>query len=296
METSQLEQLVRSSLAQVYAAPVVRVDDDRVLVLGGKALERARNSAQDAGLDRADERVDAIDFAVLPWYAVPAAGMQLWRQHGSAGSTGEMVTELLDGDPPVQVIAAHESWQLIRTIDGATGWLAPEAANEVAHTDQVAAPGADVMTLPGEFNSDAFAATCETFVGVPYRWGGVAPAGVDCSGLVQRAAYMSNQCWLPRHSTHLMHIGQRVAPSAMSRGDVLVLRRDMSTIEEDAPVPSRSVGGRHPMHVAVALDTGTVVHASRDAWSVITEPASALRERYRVLAVRRLGTSGGGVA
>jgi hypothetical protein len=41
--------------------------------------------------------------------------------------------------------------------------------------------------------------------------------------------------------------------------------------------------------VAIALSADEVLHASRDAMRVVREPLARLRERYRVLGVRRLG-------
>jgi hypothetical protein len=45
------------------------------------------------------------------------------------------------------------------------------------------------------------------------------------------------------------------------------------------------------MHVAIALSADEVLHASRDAMRVVTEPLASLRERYRILGVRRLGAA-----
>lgn len=282
-----LEQIIRAALSDRYAAPVMRRDGDRIAVLDGRPLATARDRARELGVADADTRVVAIDVATLPWQEVPQGGLTLWRQHGLAGDEGERVTELAGGDPHVQVVAAHDGWQLVRTLDGAMGWLAPEAP-ELA--DAVAAPVVEADTA---VDRDAFAAVAETFLDVPYVWGGTTRAGVDCSGLVQRCAWSVARCWLPRHSTALLRAGTRVSPSGIDRGDVLVLRRDMSTV--DAAPSGAGDGERvHPMHVAVATDRATVVHASRDSWRVVREDLAQLRERYRVLSVRRLGEVTGG--
>jgi hypothetical protein len=291
---TELARVVREALREVYAHPIVRdVDDERVAVLGGKAIERARDAAVTAYGAAAAERVVELDVSSLPWFAVPAAGLQLWREHGKRGVDGEMVTELELGDPPVQVVVDIDGWSLIRTYDGAQGWI--------VQTQLEPTTGAFFtnFTPTGTIEDEVL-----TFLDVPYVWGGTTSQGVDCSGLVQRAAWRTSKQWLPRHSRALLQVGERVSPSNVSAGDVLVLKRDPRTVEAEraAQLAARqaeqertgAVGPTgpavHPMHVAVAVSPTEVVHASRDAMRVVREPLDSLLERYRVLGVRRITT------
>jgi len=295
METAlpPLETLVREALAARYAAPVVRLEGAHVEVLGGKALELARAHVRAAGYEDAEAAVRPLDPSRRPWLAVPAGGLQLWRQHGALDDEGELVTEFEAGDPPVRALAEFEEWQLVQGADGATGWLAPEHAPALLAGPPAAAPA---MRADGNLDPDAVVREVQALMGTPYVWGGTTARGMDCSGLVQRAVWRAGGVWLPRHSTALLEVGERVAPSAVQRGDVLVLRR--KPVDPAAPAPAREPlpphGGPavHPMHVAVAVSAEGAVHASRDAWQVIAEPLDSLRERYRVLGVRRLGGTG----
>lgn len=282
-----LEQLVRTALRECYAAPVVRRDGTTVRVLAGKPLELARRAAAEAGVSAVEEQVLPLDLDALPWSRVPVAGLRLWRQHGLAGERGEMVTDLEHQDPPVRVIAELDGWTLVRAYDGATGWLAP--APEGCTLEAAPAPPVDLADRP--VRGTRLAEVARGFLGTPYVWGGTTVRGIDCSGLAQRAAWVAGGAWLPRHSTALLRAGRRVSAKRIDAGDVLVLRRKAQTRvprAADEPLPAHGGPAVHPMHVAIAIDAETAVHASRDAWSVVQEPLTTLTQRYRVLSVRRL--------
>lgn len=271
---------LRGKLREWYDVPVVRVCDEWVEVPAGNAVRRAHEVS---GAEEA--LIRPIDLSTLPWIRIPVSGLRLWRHHGQAGDeAGELVTELLAGDPPVQVVIEHDGWALVSAADGATGWVEP--ATDL--TQLAARPSAILRYVD---HPTRIADMAEEFIGVPYRWGGSSKAGVDCSGLVQRSAWMAGGAWLPRHSRHLLHVGRRVALTGLQRGDVLVLKNTGARpSEQSSPDPGTTMGGPavHPMHVAIAVSSDEVLHASRQAWAVVREPLDSLLTRYRVLGVRRL--------
>jgi cell wall-associated NlpC family hydrolase len=116
----------------------------------------------------------------------------------------------------------------------------------------------------------------EHFAGTPYLWGGVTPAGVDCSGLVQ-TTFAARGISLPRDSGQQAECGVSVPLDAIRPGDLLFFRGEV------AP---------RITHVAFAGDGDTLVHSSVANGEMVVEPwlpgtrAAALRER--LIAVRRL--------
>jgi cell wall-associated NlpC family hydrolase len=81
-----------------------------------------------------------------------------------------------------------------------------------------------------------------TQIGTPYAWGGAAPGGFDCSGLVMWAFQQAGIA-LPHSSQALAHGGQPVALSDLQPGDVLTFYSDAS-------------------HAGIYIGDGLMVHSS----------------------------------
>jgi peptidoglycan DL-endopeptidase CwlO len=81
-----------------------------------------------------------------------------------------------------------------------------------------------------------------TQVGAPYAWGGAAPGGFDCSGLVMWAFQQAGIA-LPHSSQALAHGGQPVSLSDLQPGDVLTFYSDAS-------------------HAGIYIGDGLMVHSS----------------------------------
>jgi hypothetical protein len=276
LSPQSLEDTVAAALRERYGVPVIRRENGQLQVLAGKPYQLARDAGEQAGF--APSSVVPIDLDGLPWFTVPEGGMELWRVHGSQE---ELATQLVPGDPPVQQVAEHERWHLVRAADGAMGWVPASHMEGVVRVDAPALAEVPV-------DADRFVEAALELLETPYRWGGTKSAGIDCSGLVQRSAWTAAQRWLPRHSTALLRVGERVAPSEVARGDVLVLRSqpDAPKAEYEPSIEGGPADAK--MHVAIAEDSDTAIHASRDAWRVMREPLSELLQRYTVLGVRRL--------
>lgn len=120
-----------------------------------------------------------------------------------------------------------------RTALAAPGPPPPPAAMAAA-----AAPGPDALPPgggqpggpgagPGSGQGAIAVQAALTRVGDPYSWGGAAPGGFDCSGLVMWAFQQAGIA-LPHSSQALAHGGQPVALSDLQPGDVLTFYSDAS--------------------------------------------------------------------
>jgi peptidoglycan DL-endopeptidase CwlO len=94
-----------------------------------------------------------------------------------------------------------------------------------------------------------------TQVGAPYSWGGAAPGGFDCSGLVMWAFQQAGIA-LPHSSQALAHGGQPVSLSDLQPGDVLTFYSDAS-------------------HAGLYIGDGLMVHSSTYGVPVRVVPMNA---------------------
>jgi cell wall-associated NlpC family hydrolase len=85
--------------------------------------------------------------------------------------------------------------------------------------------------------------TATSMIGQPYRFGGAAPGGFDCSGLVVYAA-ASAGILMPRTAAEQLEFGSKVRRAEMQAGDLVFMH----------------LSGKE-LHVAIALDRQLFVHA-----------------------------------
>ncbi len=90
-------------------------------------------------------------------------------------------------------------------------------------------------------------------IGVPYRWGGMSPAGFDCSGLVKYSYSRAGKV-LPRTAADMFYTkGYRV--SSLQAGDLMFF----------APTKAS-----RPTHVAIYIGAGRMIMASSSKGVMIT--------------------------
>ena len=107
---------------------------------------------------------------------------------------------------------------------------------------QPGGPGPGFGGAPGSGQGALAVQAALTQVGAPYAWGGAAPGGFDCSGLVMWA-FQQAGIGLPHSSQALAHGGQPVSLSDLQPGDVLTFYSDAS-------------------HAGLYIGDGLMVHSS----------------------------------
>ncbi|MGW2513653.1 C40 family peptidase [Streptomyces scopuliridis] len=100
------------------------------------------------------------------------------------------------------------------------------------------------------------------YMGTKYVWGGAAPGGFDCSGLVQYV-FGKNGVNLPRVTYDQINVGESVQPNKLRPGDLVFFDTD------------RKRSG--PDHVGIYMGGGKFIHAPRPGAGV---KVSSLSEGY----------------
>jgi cell wall-associated NlpC family hydrolase len=129
-----------------------------------------------------------------------------------------------------------------------------------------AAPAADHAPTPAQIMID----TATSMIGQPYRFGGSAPGGFDCSGLVAYAAANAG-IRVPRTAAEQMAFGQPVARTELLPGDLLFMH----------------LSGKE-LHVAIALDRQLFVHAPSSGGRVRVDSLLAPPYAKGFIAARRV--------
>jgi cell wall-associated NlpC family hydrolase len=104
------------------------------------------------------------------------------------------------------------------------------------------------LTPVGIVRGDPAAVAVE-HLGAPYVWGGRDSTGLDCSGLVQQA-FAACGFGCPRDTDQQQALGEPAPTDALARGDLVFWRG----------------------HVAVMVDSQTIVHANAHHMAVAIEP------------------------
>lgn len=239
-----------------------------------------------ADLRRAPDPATGIDTQLLFGEPVTVFDVRdgwAWVQSGRDGYVGYLDAEALDGpigkpthqvaalqtflypepDMKTPVLAALSMTSLVRVVGERDGYAEAAGAGWVFHEHLAALDAHD----------RDHAATALRFRGLPYRWGGKATAGLDCSALVQMALHRAGvEC--PRDSDM-----QAASVGALLDDDAEIERGDLLYF---------------PGHVAIALDVENVVHATANSMDVCIEPVAVVVERAMaesgrgLTAIRRL--------
>ena len=243
VQAHRVVQAQRFGFAHVRVAASVD-EASRTVRLEGEVLARrfaARMATVVQAVVPAGWTVDAAGLkprTTAPWHAVVLDPTALLAAIPGDDRRAELATELRPHDGPVQRLAEQAGFALVRATDGTLGW-----------TD---APLGDIVqpprfATPGRIAPDAFVSAVRAYLDAPYRLGGTTAAGIDCSGLVQRALRDAGAGLVPRHSSDQLTIDPRPGPGDDAPGDLVFVWTSTEA----------------PCHVGIADGAGVVLHASR---------------------------------
>ncbi len=94
---------------------------------------------------------------------------------------------------------------------------------------------------------EKFVAAAKSYIGTPYRYGGISKAGLDCSGLVYVAALDSGVGNLPRTAAAIHSRSSKISDREIEKGDLVFFW----------------AGGRIS-HVGIYLEEGKFIHSASD--------------------------------
>lgn len=123
---------------------------------------------------------------------------------------------------------------------------------------------------PSTDGAQAFVVHATAMLGQPYRYGGAAPGGFDCSGLVGYAARETGLL-LPRTTTDLLAVGTEVPRPAVRAGDLVFMRL-----------------AAKELHVGIAVDEHRFVHAPSSGGLVRIDQLASEPYAHGWFATRRL--------
>ncbi len=140
-------------------------------------------------------------------------------------------------------------------------------------------PVAAPLTAPAASDRAAvMVASATAMLGEPYRYGGAAPGGFDCSGLVAYAA-RSAGIVLPRTAREQARAGVLVRRADVKAGDLVFMRL-----------------ARKELHVGIAVDAGRFIHAPATGGRVRIDSLDASPYSAGFIGARRVVDAPGAAA
>lgn len=233
------------------------------------------NARSNFSLSGPSVEIDPRVNAIRPDLADVALAAKLFAPHYASPVERACIlvsTPMFDkpgGEPSSELLGGERFWMLDQSGGWAWGWSGHD--HYVGYVASASIGPVDAL-LATPVNSDPID-TAKLFLDMPYVWGGRGGAGIDCSGLVQRALAAVGIA-APRDSDmQLAELGRELnADEILARGDIVFF----------------------PGHVGLIADAQTLIHATRHHGKTVCEPLADVIARFGethekpVLARRRI--------
>ena len=142
---------------------------------------------------------------------------------------------------------------------------------EAAGTAFAPTVGLAASADPSAAASAEITRTAARFLGIPYRFGGEGPNGIDCSSFVQQV-YREHGINLPRTAREQSKVGKDVPVGDLREGDLLFFHTYAS----------------YPSHVGIYLGEGKMIHASSGSGKVVVSEVDSDYYRSRFIGAKRV--------
>jgi len=194
-------------------------------------------------------------------FKVTATDLEGLRVRSAPSLTAPIIAKIPEGTivalgSGVATEADDERWLPVKVDQDTRGWVAARYLVRV----QALAPIAKTVGPNATFG-EKVAATAAAYIGQPYVWGGNAPGGFDCSGLVQWV-YNKTGFEMPRLIPDQLAAGKKVAQADLRPGDLIGFANTYR--------PGLS-------HVGIYIGNDNFIHAADEAHGVMI---SSLQEDY----------------
>ena len=150
-------------------------------------------------------------------------GYNITELDGVYGVETERAVSEFQRDNKISVtgVVTNVTWRALRKAKDKKGLVLPpvKLAPAPKVTDNLTSAPFGKSFISGE-QGNAIVATAQTFMGVPYVFGGTTPSGFDCSGLLQYVFKMHGLT-IPRLADEQYNLGRAAKPNQLTAGDLV---------------------------------------------------------------------------